>query len=85
LYIPGPSGRSFHGDPATMEALNDLEGILSGGLPEDPELAPLLARLEGNPFQGLREIFQDLQRNMPVGGRDLSLRNHSIQWAGIVI
>jgi len=43
-----------------VEALNGHEGVLYGGLHGDPELAPLLAKLEGNPFQDLGEFPQDL-------------------------
>ena len=51
----------------TVEAPNGHEGVLYGGLHGDPELALLLAKLKGNPFQDFWELPQDLQRNMPVG------------------
>jgi len=50
-----------------VEALNGHKRVLYGSLHGNPELALLLAKLEGNPFQDLWELPQDLQRNMPVG------------------
>ncbi len=71
---------SFHRFPfllcnlkLSVEALNGHEGILYRSLHGDPELALLLAKLNGDPFQDLWELPQDLQRNMPVGSRNLCL------------
>jgi hypothetical protein len=50
-----------------VEAFNGHEGVLHGGLHGDPELALLLAKLEGNSFQDFWELPQDLQGNVPVG------------------
>ena len=50
-----------------IEALNGHERVLYGGLHGNSELALLLAKLEGHPFQDLRELPQDFQRNVPVG------------------
>ena len=43
-----------------VEALNGHERVFYGGLHGNPELALLLAKLEGNPFQDLGEFPQDL-------------------------
>jgi hypothetical protein len=43
-----------------VEAFNGHEGVLYGGLHGNPELALLLVKLEGNPFQDLGEFPQDL-------------------------
>jgi hypothetical protein len=51
----------------TVEALDGHQRILYQGLHGDPELALLLARLEGDPFQDLWEFLQDFQGNVPVG------------------
>ena len=61
-----------------VEVLNGHERVLDWSLHGDPELALLLTKLEGNPFQDLREFLQDLQRNVPVGSCDLCLGDHPI-------
>jgi hypothetical protein len=49
-----------------VEALNGLARVLYWRLHENLELALLLDKLEGHPFQDLLELPQDLQRNVPV-------------------
>jgi hypothetical protein len=44
----------------TVEALNGHKGVLYGGLHGNPELALLLAKLEGYSFRDLGELPQDL-------------------------
>jgi len=61
-----------------MESLNGHERVLHGSLHGNPELALLLAKLEGHPSQALWEFLQDLQRNMPVGGPNLWLADSFI-------
>jgi hypothetical protein len=43
-----------------VKAFDGHEGILDRGLHGDSELALLLAKLEGHPFQDLQEFLQDL-------------------------
>jgi hypothetical protein len=50
-----------------VEALNCHEGIFRWGLHGDPEPTLLLAKLEGDPFQDLWELPENLERNGPVG------------------
>jgi hypothetical protein len=47
-----------------IEAFNGHERVLYGSLHGDPELALLLAKLEGDPFQHLRKFIQDLQGDL---------------------
>jgi hypothetical protein len=42
--------------------------VLYGGLHGNPELASLLAKLKGHPFQDLRKFLQDLSKDMLAGG-----------------
>ena len=51
-----------------VEALNGHERVLHRCLHGNPELALLLAKLEGDSFQDLWELPQDFQGNLPVGG-----------------
>jgi len=62
-----------------VEALDGHERVLYQRLYGDPEMAILLAKLEGNFFEDLWELPQDFQRNVPVGsGGNPCLRDYSI-------
>ncbi len=61
-----------------VEALKGQERVLYRRLHGNPELVLFLAKLKGDPFQNLWEFPQDLQRNVPVGSRNLCLRDHPI-------
>jgi hypothetical protein len=66
----------------SVEALNGHKRVPYLGLQGNPKfkLALLLAKLEGNSFQDLRELLQDLQGNVPVGCLDLCFGN-LLLWA----
>jgi hypothetical protein len=62
----------------SVEAFNGHERVLYGGLHGYPELALLLAKLEGDSFQDLWELSRDLEENVLVGSRNLCFGDHPI-------